>query len=161
MLAIQVGNCQLQDSCKAPPQQIRNLYIKHPRINGPNNEHGPGKRSHCQQNISTGQSIIFETKLNRWESKIENEIQNKRQGQKPGNCTGGGLPKNVAKRYGNQNIQHRPDRAEQPGRRRPFGFALLGIPGITGHKVTTLLLAYSVISMSYSRAMGADSSAAS
>ena len=88
----------------------------------PNSIKRPDERAENQQNINRRQKIIFQTELQRCESKVENKIEREGQGDDPRELARECFIKHRAKSDGDDRIQNRPHRPKKPARRRPCWF---------------------------------------
>jgi len=88
----------------------------------PNSDERPDERTQNKHNIYRRQKVVFESELQRRESKIENEIERERQSHDPWQFAGEGFIKHRAEGSGDDSVKHRPHRPKKPRGRRPERF---------------------------------------
>ncbi len=88
----------------------------------------PHKRAKNQENINRSEQVIFESKLDGCEGKIENEVERKWQCHQPRDLPGYRLVKYGSKRNSDNRIENCPYRPEKPARRCPVWFDKCLIP---------------------------------
>jgi hypothetical protein len=119
LFSVEISNSQLQYRRKRYPQHIRNLHVCDPVRSRPNHNHRPYQCAKNQEHINTCQEITFHFELQWCVGKIKNQIQNKGKHHKSGNAATHRHQEYDAKRNQNENIEERPDWAEEPGWWRP------------------------------------------
>lgn len=89
---------------------------------------GPNKRCQHQYDINERQKIILQTKLNGRESKIKDNVKNKRRKDSTWYFFLYIQECHISKRKSDDDIKNSPHRSKHPSRWSPFGFDELLIP---------------------------------
>jgi hypothetical protein len=80
----------------------------------PYSQKRPNESSDNKYNINRSKNIVFQTKLYWSKYEVENQIKQKRQGNKPGNFALQGFVKNKSEGDKNENIKDCPNRTKKP-----------------------------------------------
>lgn len=126
----------MQHRSKRDPEEIRNIYIRHPWYIGVNCVEGPHQRTKYKHYIYRCKEVIFKTKLEWCKREIKHEIQQKRKKNDKRYSSIKIQICDVPKGRCNNDIEHAPHRTKNPRWWSPLRFHKCLVPSICFHMVS-------------------------